>query len=318
MRIFIAGSRGMVGSAIVNQLKATKDLEIIEAPRKKLDLLDQAAVADFLVNTKPDVVIVAAAKVGGIHANSIYPAEFIYENLMIECNLIHQSYVNNIEKLLFLGSSCIYPADSPQPMKESYLLSGKLEPTNEPYAIAKIAGINLCSSYNRQYNTDFRAVMPTNLYGPGDNFDLENSHVIPALIRKIHEAKENSEKKVKIWGSGSPLREFLHVDDMANASLFILNLDKTLYRERISKNYTHINIGSGVEHTIAELSLLLCKIIGYDGDLVFDSSKPDGTLRKLLDVSLLEDLGWQPKISLAKGLEKTYKWYLANQESIRR
>lgn len=318
MRIFVAGSRGMVGSAIVNQLKATKDVEIIEAPRKKLDLLDQAAVADFLANTKPDVVIVAAAKVGGIYANSTYPAEFIYENLMIECNLIHQSYLNNIEKLLFLGSSCIYPVDSPQPMKESHLLSGKLEPTNEPYAIAKIAGINLCSSYNRQYNTDFRAVMPTNLYGPGDNFDLENSHVIPALIRKIHEAKETSEQKVKIWGSGTPLREFLHVDDMANASLFILNLDKSLYRDKISKNYTHINIGSGVEHTIAELSLLLCKIIGYDGELVFDSSKPDGTLRKLLDVSLLDNLGWQPKISLAQGLEKTYKWYLANQERIRK
>ena len=318
MRIFVAGSRGMVGSAIVNQLKATEDVEIIEAPRKKLDLLDQAAVADFLANTKPDVVIVAAAKVGGIYANSTYPAEFIYENLMIECNLIHQSYLNNIEKLLFLGSSCIYPVDSPQPMKESHLLSGKLEPTNEPYAIAKIAGINLCSSYNRQYNTDFRAVMPTNLYGPGDNFDLENSHVIPALIRKIHEAKETSEQKVKIWGSGTPLREFLHVDDMANASLFILNLDKSLYREKISKNYTHINIGSGVEHTIAELSLLLCKIIGYDGELVFDSSKPDGTLRKLLDVSLLDNLGWQPKISLAQGLEKTYKWYLANQERIRK
>ena len=203
-------------------------------------------------------------------------------------------------------------------MKESHLLSGKLEPTNEPYAIAKIAGINLCSSYNRQYNTDFRAVMPTNLYGPGDNFDLENSHVIPALIRKIHEAKETSEQKVKIWGSGTPLREFLHVDDMANASLFILNLDKSLYRDRISKNYTHINIGSGVEHTIAELSLLLCKIIGYDGELVFDSSKPDGTLRKLLDISLLDNLGWQPKISLAQGLEKTYKWYLANQERIRK
>ena len=203
-------------------------------------------------------------------------------------------------------------------MKESHLLSGKLEPTNEPYAIAKIAGINLCSSYNRQYNTDFRAVMPTNLYGPGDNFDLENSHVIPALIRKIHEAKETSEQKVKIWGSGTPLREFLHVDDMANASLFILNLDKSLYRDKISKNYTHINIGSGVEHTIAELSLLLCKIIGYDGELVFDSSKPDGTLRKLLDISLLDNLGWQPKISLAQGLEKTYKWYLANQERIRK
>ena len=318
MRIFVAGSRGMVGSAIVNQLKATKDVEIIEAPRKKLDLLDQAAVADFLANTKPDVVIIAAAKVGGIYANSTYPAEFIYENLMIECNLIHQSYLNNIEKLLFLGSSCIYPVDSPQPMKESHLLSGKLEPTNEPYAIAKIAGINLCSSYNRQYNTDFRAVMPTNLYGPGDNFDLENSHVIPALIRKIHEAKETSEQKVKIWGSGTPLREFLHVDDMANASLFILNLDKSLYRDKISKNYTHINIGSGVEHTIAELSLLLCKIIGYDGELVFDSSKPDGTLRKLLDISLLDNLGWQPKISLAQGLEKTYKWYLANQERIRK
>ena len=318
MRIFVAGNRGMVGSAIVNQLKATKDVEIIEAPRKKLDLLDQAAVADFLANTKPDVVIIAAAKVGGIYANSTYPAEFIYENLMIECNLIHQSYLNNIEKLLFLGSSCIYPVDSPQPMKESHLLSGKLEPTNEPYSIAKIAGINLCSSYNRQYNTDFRAVMPTNLYGPGDNFDLENSHVIPALIRKIHEAKETSEQKVKIWGSGTPLREFLHVDDMANASLFILNLDKSLYRDKISKNYTHINIGSGVEHTIAELSLLLCKIIGYDGELVFDSSKPDGTLRKLLDISLLDNLGWQPKISLAQGLEKTYKWYLANQERIRK
>ncbi len=318
MRIFVAGSKGMVGRAIVNQLNNKKDLEIIEASRENLDLLDQAAVAKFLSNTKPDIVIIAAAKVGGIHANSAYPAEFIYENLMIECNLIHQSYLNNVERLLFLGSSCIYPADSPQPMKESHLLSGKLEPTNEPYSIAKIAGINLCSSYNRQYNTDFRAVMPTNLYGPEDNFDLENSHVIPALIRKIHEAKENSEDKVQIWGSGKPLREFLHVDDMANASLFVLNLDKKIYRERILKNFSHINIGSGVEHTIADLSLLLSEVIGYDGDLIFDSSRPDGALRKLLDVSLLESLGWKAKVSLAKGLETTYQWYLANQANIRR
>tara|TARA_B100001250_G_scaffold65148_1_gene51624 strand:+ start:43132 stop:44088 length:957 start_codon:yes stop_codon:yes gene_type:complete len=318
MKIFVAGSKGMVGKAIVKQLRIKNKIEIIESPRSDLDLLNQAEVSDFFSQTKPDIVVIAAAKVGGIHANSTYPAEFIYENLMIQCNLIHQSYLSNIKKLLFLGSSCIYPVDSPQPMKESHLLSGKLEPTNEPYAVAKIAGIKLCTSYNRQYNVDYRAIMPTNLYGPGDNFSLEDSHVIPALIRKIHEAKCNNEDRVNIWGSGKPLREFLHVDDMATASLFVLNLDKEVYKKKIISNCSHINIGSGVESSIVDLSQLICEVIDYQGELIFDQSKPDGSPRKLLDISAMNELGWKASIGLKEGLESTYKWYLANLESVRR
>ena len=314
MKILVAGSKGMVGRAIVRQLKKKKKFEIIEATRENLNFLIQEEVSNFFSEKQPDIVIIAAAKVGGIQANSNFPAEFIYENLMIECNLIHESFKNNVKKLLFLGSSCIYPLNSPQPMKESHLLSGKLEPSNAAYAIAKIAGINLCSSYNKQYDTDFRSIMPTNLYGPFDNFDFENSHVIPGLIAKIHRAKINNEEKVTVWGTGKPLREFLHVDDLAEASIFALELDKSVYKENVSENFSHINIGSGKEISISDLSKLLCKIIGYKGTLEFDYSKPDGNPRKLLDNTILKNLGWNSRIELEEGLKQTYDWFVSNQD----
>ena len=314
MKILVAGSKGMVGRAIIRQLKKRKKIEIIEAARENLNFVNQEEVSNFFNRIKPDVVIITAAKVGGIQANSNFPAEFIYENLMIECNLIHESFKNNVKKLLFLGSSCIYPLNSPQPIKESHLLSGKLEPTNEAYAVAKIAGIKLCSSYNKQYDTDFRSIMPTNLYGSFDNFDPESSHVIPGLIAKIHKAKIQNEEKVFVWGSGKPLREFLHVDDMADASLFILELDKKVYKKHVSENLSHINVGSGKEISILELSNLLCKIIGYKGALEFDSLKPDGNPRKLLDNSLIENLGWKASIELKEGLKQTYDWFKTNHD----
>jgi len=314
-KIYIAGHRGMVGSALVRQLEA--DNELVMRTHAELDLTDQLAVAEFFATEKPDQVYLAAAKVGGIHANNTYPAEFIYENLMMEANVVHQAFQSGVKKLLFLGSSCIYPKLAEQPMSESALLTGTLESTNEPYAIAKIAGIKLCESYNRQYDVDYRSVMPTNLYGQNDNFHPENSHVIPALMRRIHEAKLANDAEVVIWGSGSPMREFLHVDDMAAASVHVMNLDTATYKANTQPMLSHINVGTGVDCTIRELAETLVKVIGFEGELVFDTSKPDGTPRKLMDVSRLADLCWQYSISLEKGLTDTYQWFLNNVEDIR-
>ena len=283
-----------------------------------LDLTDQAAVRAFMRAERPDVVILAAAKVGGIMANNSYPAEFIYENLMIEANVIHQAFEAGVTKLLQLGSSCIYPRTIPQPMREDALLTGVLEPTNEPYAIAKIAGIKLCESYNRQYGTDFRSVMPTNLYGPGDNFHPENSHVLPALIYRFHEAAKLGVEEVIIWGTGKPRREFLHVDDMAAASLYVLDLPKAVYASNTQPMLSHINVGSGVDISILELAQRIAAITGYKGRIVTDPSKPDGTPRKLMDISRLAQMGWTAQIGLDQGLEKTYQWFLANSENLRR
>ncbi len=307
----------MVGSAIVRELKRTGNPNLILRNRDALDLCNQAAVADFFQREKPDQVYVAAAKVGGIHANNTYPAEFIYQNLMMEANIIHQAFLAGVKKLLFLGSSCIYPKEVPQPMAEDALLTGKLEPTNEPYAIAKIAGIKLCESYNRQYGKshgiDYRSVMPTNLYGPGDNYHLENSHVIPALIRRFHEAKEQSAPAVTVWGTGKPKREFLHVDDLARACVHMMNLDQSILDAHLTLMNSHINIGSGEETTIADLAHTIAKTIDYRGRIDFDATKPDGTLRKFLDVSLARKLGWQAKIPLDQGLQETYQAFLSHQ-----
>lgn len=310
-KIFVAGHRGMVGSGIVRALTSNGYSNIVTKTRKELDLTNQQAVAEFYKNEKPDYVFIAAAKVGGIHANNEYPAEFIYENLMIECNLIHQAYINGIQALTFLGSSCIYPKLAEQPMNENSLLTGKLEPTNEPYAIAKIAGIKLCESYNRQYGTDYRSIMPTNLYGPGDNFHPVNSHVIPALIRKFYEAIKNN-TSVEIWGTGTAYREFLHVDDLADACLFIMNLPKKSLEENTTTMNSHINVGTGLDLTIKDLVNLLVKVSGFTGEVVWDSTKPDGTPKKLLDISLIKTLGWQPKISLEDGLREAYSWFTDN------
>lgn len=307
----------MVGSAIYRKLAAQPDVKVITAGRDQLDLTSQAQVADFFARNQIDQVYLAAAKVGGIHANNEYPAEFIYENLMIESNIIHSAYKTGVKKLLFLGSSCIYPKLAEQPMKESALLTGTLEPTNEPYAIAKIAGIKLCESYNRQYGVDYRSVMPTNLYGENDNFHPENSHVIPALMRRFHEAKLASSKEVVVWGSGKPMREFLHVDDMAAASIFVMNADKSVYDNCTETMLSHINVGTGVDCTIAELALTMAEVVGFEGDVVFDATKPDGTPRKLMNVSTLEQLGWKYSISLKEGLEMTYDWFLEHQEDFR-
>ncbi len=303
----------MVGSAIVRQLQAQGCKNILMRTRAELDLLNQAAVADFMQSTKPDVVIMAAAKVGGIFANNHYPAEFIYENLMVECNVIHQAFASGVKSLLFLGSSCIYPRLAAQPMEESTLLTGALEPTNEPYAVAKIAGIKLCEAYNFQYGTDYRSVMPTNLYGPNDNFHLENSHVLPALIRRFHEAKKIGAPEVVVWGTGKARREFLHVDDMAAASLFVLGLDVDTYRANTEPSLSHINIGCGEDIAIADLVALIARIVGYQGDIKYDSSKPDGAPRKLLDVSRLGRMGWRAHIALEEGLHNTYAWFTSTQ-----
>jgi GDP-L-fucose synthase len=315
--IFLAGHRGMVGSALRRKLEHGAD-ELILRDRRDLDLMDQSAVRGFLQEQKPDVVIVAAAKVGGIGANSSLPAEFIHQNLMIECNLIHESYRAGVKKLLFLGSSCIYPKDAPQPIPEEALLTGPLEPTNEPYALAKIAGIKLCESYNRQYGTDYRSVMPTNLYGPNDNFHPENSHVLPALMLRFHEAVQRGLDEISVWGSGAPRREFLHVDDMAEASKFVLGLDPVVYRSSTKPTLSHINVGSGKDVSIAELASLMAEITGFTGRVRFDTSKPDGTPRKLLDVSLLSRLGWSARIGLEKGIRDTYEWFCANSGQLRK
>ncbi len=311
--IYVAGHNGMVGSAIIRQLQKDQENTIIVASRAELDLVNQQAVNQFFANNKIDQVYLAAAKVGGIHANNEYPAEFIYQNLMIEGNIIHAAHTHNVKKLLFLGSSCIYPKLAEQPMSENALLTGVLERTNEPYAIAKIAGIKMCESYNRQYRRDYRSVMPTNLYGENDNFHPENSHVIPALIRRFHEAKLNNDSQVKAWGSGNPMREFLHVDDMAAASVYVMNLDNAQFQQETAPMLSHINVGTGIDCTIRELVQTVAKVIGYQGEVIFDTTKPDGTARKLMDVSRLERLGWSSKISLKSGLKQTYCWFLENK-----
>jgi GDP-L-fucose synthase len=359
-KIYVAGHNGMVGSAIVRKLREKGFVNIIVRSSSELDLTNQKNVHDFLQDKRPDYVVIAAAKVGGIHANDNHPAEFIYQNLMIEANLIHGAYLAGVNKLLFLGSSCIYPKESLQPIKEKYLLSGLLEPTNEPYAVAKIAGIKLCESYNRQYGTDYRSIMPTNLYGPNDNFHLENSHVIPAIIRKIHLAKciekgdwqaikdniskhpiknlddYSSQKQiltelakqgicstsdtknstlsasVNLWGSGKPMREFLHVDDMADASIYIMDLDKKTLESEINPMLSHINIGTGIDITIADVAQIVKEVVGFYGKIVFNAKMPDGTKRKLLDVSKIESLGWKSTIALKDGLKETYAWFLEN------
>lgn len=316
-KIFIAGHRGMVGSAIVRQLQKCDDVELILRSRTELDLINQKAVADFFKSEKIDEVYLAAAKVGGIIANNTYPADFIYENLMIECNIIHSAHTASIQKLLFLGSSCIYPKLAEQPMAESALLTGTLEPTNEPYALAKIAGIKLCESYNRQYGRDYRSVMPTNLYGPHDNFHPENSHVIPALLRRFHEARLNGDKQVVAWGSGKPMREFLHVKDMAAASIHVMTLDKTTYDENTESMLSHINVGTGVDCTIRELVETVAKVTDYQGEIVFDTTKPDGAPRKLMNVDRLKALGWRYTYDLKEGLEDAYQWFLDNQDKFR-
>jgi len=346
-RIFIAGHRGMMGSAIVRRLKTDGFQNIITRTRQELDLTDQRVVRTFFATEKIDYVVLAAAKVGGIHANNTYPAEFIYNNLIIQTNIIHEAWHTGIKKLLFLGSSCIYPRECPQPIKEEYLLSGELEKTNEPYAVAKIAGIKMCEAYNRQYGTDYRAVMPTNLYGPNDNYDLENSHVLPALIRKFHLAKlaaqgdtetikedeaihgpipsdfkeslgliddcklktANSKLKVVLWGTGAPYREFLHVDDMADACIHVMGIDDSIYAAHTLPGCSFVNVGKGSDITIRELARLITEIVGYDGEVVWDDSKPDGTPKKLLDVSRIKKLGWQASINLQQGIESTYKTY---------
>ena len=316
-RVFVAGHQGMVGSAIVRALEKAGDAEIITRTRSELDLLDQAAVFRFFNQNAVDEVYLAAAKVGGIWANNTYPAEFIYQNLIIEANIIHGAFQAGVRKLLFLGSSCIYPKLAEQPIAESSLLQGALEPTNEPYAIAKIAGIKLCESYNRQYGTDYRSIMPTNLYGVNDNFHPENSHVVPALLRRFHEAKMQDLPSVTVWGSGSPMREFLYVDDMAGACLHVMNLPKEVYGEHVLPMSSHINVGTGKDCTIRELANTIARAVGYQGDILWDTSKPDGTPRKLLDVSLLKRLGWQYSVELDEGIERTYQWFLQNQEKFR-
>ncbi|WP_318510113.1 GDP-L-fucose synthase [Photobacterium leiognathi] len=317
-RIFVAGHRGMVGSAIVRQLSQRDNVEIITRTRRELDLLNQQAVSDFFAEARIDEVYLAAAKVGGIHANNTYPADFIYENLMMECNIIHAAHQHDVQHLLFLGSSCIYPKLAEQPMTESALLTGTLEATNEPYAVAKIAGIKLCESYNRQYGRDYRSVMPTNLYGENDNFHPDNSHVIPALMRRFHEAKLNNDNEVVVWGTGSPMREFLFVDDMAAASIHVMELDNEIYQANTQPMLSHINVGTGVDCTIRKMAETMAKVVGFDGDVVFDSTKPDGTPRKLMDVSRLADLGWRYSVSLEEGLAHTYQWFLANQDNFRK
>lgn len=316
-RIFIAGHKGMVGAALLRRLVNQRGISIITATRSELDLTNQLAVNEYFRKEKIDQVYLAAAKVGGIHANNSYPADFIYQNLMIEANIIQAAHQNNVQKLLFLGSSCIYPKFAEQPIKEDALLTGILEPTNEPYAIAKIAGIKLCESYNRQFGRDYRSVMPTNLYGPEDNFHLDNSHVIPALMRRLHEAKVNNSPEVAIWGSGTPLREFLHVDDMAAASVYVMNLDRPLYEKSTLPMLSHINVGSGVDCSIRELAETIASVTGYKGRLVFDLTKPDGSHRKLMDSSKLLSLGWEPSFNLVRGLYNTYEWFKASQDCLR-
>lgn len=311
----------MVGSAIVRRLHARQQageaISLLTRTHAELDLTNQLAVSRFFADEKPDVVVLAAAKVGGILANSNYPADFIYENLMMECNVIHQAFQAGVRKLLFLGSSCIYPKFAPQPMPETSLLTGSLESTNEPYAVAKIAGIKLCESYNRQHGTDYRSVMPTNLYGPHDNFHPFNSHVVPAMLRRFHEAVQSGAREVVVWGTGTPKREFLHVDDMAEASLFVLELDRSSYEANVTPMLSHINVGTGQDVTIRELAEAIAQITGFTGTLRFDTTKPDGTPRKLMDVSRLAAMGWRARISLIDGLRDAYSWFLAHASEAR-
>jgi len=309
-KIYIAGHRGLVGSAIVRQLESRGYTNLLMRTHKELDLINQSEVQKFFQKEKPDYVILAAAKVGGIHANNTYPADFIYQNMMIEANVINSAYENKVERLLFLGSTCIYPKAVKQPMCENALLTDVLEPTNEPYALAKIAGIKLCESYNRQYGTDFRSVMPTNLYGINDNFHLEDSHVIPAIMLRFHDAKTNNDPEVVVWGSGNAMREFLYVDDMAEASLFVLELDEEIYQANTKPMLSHINVGTGKDLTIREMAETMREVVGYNGRLIFDTSKPDGAPRKLIDVSRLSNMGWNYSVNLKDGLRQTYKWYL--------
>jgi GDP-L-fucose synthase len=313
-KIYIAGHRGLVGSAIVRQLKERGFTSLITRTHKELDLTNQIAVQNFFIREEPDYVILAAAKVGGIHANNTYPADFIYQNMMIEANVINSAYENKVKRLLFLGSTCIYPKAVEQPMREDALLTDVLESTNEPYALAKIAGIKLCESYNRQYETDFRSVMPTNLYGINDNFHPENSHVIPALMHRFHEARINNDKEVVVWGTGNAMREFLYVDDMAAASLFVLELDEKTYQANTKPMLSHINVGTGLDVTIREMAETMKEVVGFKGNLIFDTEKPDGSPRKLIDVSRLTDMGWEYSVALKKGLEKTYDWYKLDTE----
>ncbi len=310
-KIYIAGHRGLVGSAIIRQLEARGFTNLIMRTHKELDLTNQTAVQDFFKQEKPDYVILAAAKVGGIHANNTYPADFIYQNIMIEANVINSAYESKVKRLLFLGSTCIYPKAVEQPIREDALLTDVLEPTNEPYALAKIAGIKLCESYNRQHGTDFRSVMPTNLYGINDNFHPENSHVIPALMRRFHEAKINDDAEVIVWGTGNPMREFLYVDDMAEASLFVLELDEGIYQANTKSMLSHINVGTGKDITIRGMAETMKRVIGYTGKLIFDTTKQDGASRKLIDVSRLSSMGWTYSVDIEQGLQKTYKWYLS-------
>ncbi len=309
-KVYVAGHRGMVGAAIIRQLEKLGVENIIIRTHAKLDLCDQAAVRAFMQEQKPNFVVLAAAKVGGIYANNEYPAEFIYQNMMIEANVIHEACSAGVNNLLFLGSSCIYPKFSKQPVTESELLTGVLEPTNEPYAVAKIAGIKLCESYNRQYGTDYRSLMPTNLYGPGDNYHGLNSHVVPAMIKRFHEAKLKSQPSVEVWGTGKVRREFLHVDDMAAASVFVMQLDKATYQANTQPMLSHINVGTGEDVTIAELAQIVKKVVGFEGELVFNADRPEGTPRKLLDVSRINKMGWKASIGLEEGLANAYQWYL--------
>ena len=317
-KIYVAGHRGMVGSAIVRQLEHQGQSNIVTRTHSELDLTDQAAVRDFFAVERPDQVYLAAAKVGGIHANNTYPAEFIYDNIMVQGNVIHEAWKVGVKKILFLGSSCIYPRGVAQPMQESALMTGVLESTNEPYAVAKIAGIKMCESYNRQYGVDYRSVMPTNLFGEGDNYHPENSHVIPALIRRFHDAKLAKLPEVAIWGSGRPMREFLHVDDMAAASVYVMNLDKAVYDQHTEPMLSHINVGFGSDVTIKELAQAVSDVVGYQGAITFDPTKPDGTFRKLMDSRRLNGLGWQAKVNLKDGLGKAYQDFLDNHESLRK
>jgi len=316
-RIFVAGHKGMAGRALVRRLRQDRENKVFGRPHSELDLIDQSSVRAFFEQEHIDEVYFAAAKVGGIHANSTYPAEFIYDNLMVETNTIHAAHLAGVQKFLFLGSSCIYPRLASQPLSEDALLTGPLEPTNEAYAIAKIAGIKLCESYNRQYGRDYRSAMPTNLFGPYDNFHPENSHVVPALIRRFHEAVESGAKEIVIWGSGKPMREFMHVDDMASACVHLMSLPQEILAEQTKPTRSHINVGTGKDCTIRELAETLAEVTGFNGRLVFDTTKPDGTPRKLLDISRLNKLGWKPSISLRDGLQSAYDWFVENQGQFR-